>query len=103
MHEVGVDASVLSTPAEELRRAGASVMYLAVDGALAGLLAVADPIKASTAAAIASLHDAGLNIVMATGDGLTTAHAVARTLGLDAVHGEVRPTDTIDQIGRAHV
>ncbi|HOZ25760.1 MAG TPA: heavy metal translocating P-type ATPase [Hyphomonadaceae bacterium] len=98
MHEVGVDASVLSTPAEELRRAGASVMYLAVDGVLAGLLAVADPIKASTAAAIASLHDAGLKIVMATGDGVTTAHAVARTLGIDEVHGEVRPKDKIELV-----
>ncbi|MBN8715149.1 MAG: heavy metal translocating P-type ATPase [Xanthomonadales bacterium] len=98
MHEVGVDASVLSIPAEELRRAGASVMYLAVDGALAGLLAVADPIKATTAGAIVSLHDAGLKIVMATGDGVTTAHAVARTLGIDEVHGEVRPKDKIDLV-----
>ncbi|WP_081491627.1 heavy metal translocating P-type ATPase [Rhodanobacter denitrificans] len=98
MHEVGVDASVLSVPAEELRRAGASVMYLAVDGVLAGLLAVADPIKASTADAIAALHAAGLNIVMATGDGVTTAHAVARTLGIDEVHGEVRPKDKIDLV-----
>ncbi len=98
MHEVGVDATVLSVPAEELRRAGASVMYLAVDGVLAGLLAVADPIKASTANAIAALHEAGLNIVMATGDGVTTAHAVARTLGIDEVHGEVRPKDKIDLV-----
>ncbi|MCE5232288.1 MAG: heavy metal translocating P-type ATPase [Mizugakiibacter sp.] len=98
MHEVGVDPSVLSIPAEELRRAGASVMYLAVDGALAGLLAVADPIKATTAGAIASLHAAGLKIVMATGDGVTTAHAVARTLGIDEVHGEVRPKDKIDLV-----
>lgn len=98
MHEVGVDPSVLSIPAEELRGAGASVMYLAVDGALAGLLAVADPIKATTAGAIASLHDAGLKIVMATGDGVTTAHAVARSLGIDEVHGEVRPKDKIDLV-----
>ncbi|KZC29998.1 UNVERIFIED_ORG: copper-transporting ATPase [Rhodanobacter sp. FW104-R5] len=98
MDEVGVDATVLSVPAEKLRRAGASVMYLAVDGVLAGLLAVADPIKATTADAIASLHDAGLKIVMATGDGATTAHAVARTLGIDEVHGEVRPKDKIDLV-----
>lgn len=98
MHEVGVDASVLSTPAEELRRAGASVMYLAVDGVLAGLLAVADPIKATTSDAIAALHDADLKIVMATGDGVTTANAVARTLGIDEVHGEVRPKDKIDLV-----
>ena len=106
MHEVGVDASVLSTPAEELRRAGASVMYLAVDGVLAGLLAVADPIKVTTADAIVALHDAGLKIVMATGDGVTTAHAVARTLNIDEVHGEVRPKDKIDLVrqlqGKGH-
>ena len=98
MHEVGVDASVLSIPAEELRRAGASVMYLAVDGVLAGLLAVSDPIKATTTDAIAALHGAGLKIVMATGDGVTTARAVARTLGIDEVHGEVRPKDKIDLV-----
>jgi Cu+-exporting ATPase len=98
MHEVGVDASVLSVPAEELRRAGASVMYLAVDGVLAGLLAVADPIKATTADAIKMLHRAGLKIVMATGDGVTTARAVAGALGIDEVHGEVRPQDKIELV-----
>ncbi len=98
MDEVGVDASVLSIPAEELRREGASVMYLAVDGVLAGLLAVSDPIKATTADAIKSLHEAGLKIVMATGDGVTTAKAVAQTLGIDEVHGEVRPQDKIDLV-----
>ncbi len=95
MHEVGVDASVLSTQAEALRREGASVMYLAVDGVLSGLLAVSDPIKTTTADAIKSLHEAGLKIVMATGDGVTTAKAVADTLGIDEVHGEVRPQDKI--------
>ncbi|MGV8939943.1 MAG: heavy metal translocating P-type ATPase [Lysobacter sp.] len=98
MDEVGVDASVLSTQAEALRREGASVMYLAVDGVLAGLLAVSDPIKATTADAIKSLHEAGLKIVMATGDGLTTAKAVADTLGIDEVHGEVRPQDKIELV-----
>jgi len=69
------------------------VMYLAVDGQLGGLLAVADPIKASTAEAIVQLHRDGLRIVMATGDGAATAEAVARELGLDDVHGEMRPAD----------
>ncbi|MCC7183542.1 MAG: copper-translocating P-type ATPase [Rhodocyclaceae bacterium] len=103
MHEVGVDASVLSIPVEELRRAGASVMYLAVDGVLAGLLAVADPIKATTADAIKSLHEAGLKIVMATGDGVTTARAVAEALRIDEVHGEVRPKDKIDLLRQLQV
>src|SRR3546814_11410027 len=75
-------------------------MFLAADGQLAGLIAVADPIKASTAEAIKALHDAGLRIVMATGDGLTTANAVARQLGIDEVHGEVRPADKLALVQR---
>ena len=75
-------------------------MYLAVDGALAGLIAVADPIKASSREAIKALQESGLRIVMATGDGVTTANAVARELGIDEVHGEVRPQDKIDLVKR---
>src|SRR3546814_6284342 len=75
-------------------------MFVAVDGKLAGLIAVADPIKTSTPAAIAALHAAGLRIVMATGDGLSTANAVARQLGIDEVHGEVRPADKIALVQR---
>ncbi|RYD16741.1 MAG: heavy metal translocating P-type ATPase [Lysobacteraceae bacterium] len=93
MREHGVDADALRDQADALRREGASVMFLAVDGALAGLVAVADPIKASTPDAIAALKAAGLRIVMATGDGVATAQAVARQLGIDEVHGEVRPQD----------
>ncbi|WP_313460893.1 copper-translocating P-type ATPase [Stenotrophomonas sp.] len=93
MHEHGVALTELDADAQQLRASGASVMFLAVDGALAGLLAVADPIKASTAEAIKQLHDAGLRIVMATGDGTATAQAVAAALGLDEVHGEMRPAD----------
>src|SRR5690606_8914450 len=95
MREQGVDAASLQAQAETLRHEGASVMYLAVDGALAGLIAVADPIKASTREAIQALQADGLRIVMATGDGVTTANAVARELGIDEVHGEVRPKDKI--------
>jgi Cu+-exporting ATPase len=79
--------------AEQLRGQGATVMFLAVDGALAGLLAVADRIKPDTPQAIADLHAAGLRIVMLTGDNLTTAQAVARTLGIDEVHADVSPVD----------
>ncbi|KGO99851.1 ATPase [Lysobacter defluvii IMMIB APB-9 = DSM 18482] len=100
MIEEGVDASPLREQAESLRQEGASVMFLAVDDSLAGLVAVADPIKASTPAAIRALHEAGLRIVMATGDGVTTAHAVARELGIDEVHGEVRPKDKVDLVQR---
>lgn len=93
MQEHGIALDALGGTAEGLRRAAASVMYLAVDGHLAGLLAVADPIKPSTAEAIAQLHRDGLRIVMASGDGSATAEAVARELGLDEVHGEMRPAD----------
>ena len=102
MQEVGVDASGLASAAEELRGAGASVMYLAVDSRLAGLIAVSDPIKATTGDAIASLHDAGLRIVMATGDGVTTAEAVARKLGIDEVHGGIRPKDKMELVHELH-
>ena len=100
MTELGLPTGALAERADALRHDGASVMYLAVDGALAGLLAVADPIKASTPEAIAALHDAGLRIVMATGDGVATAQAVARTLGIDEVHGEVRPRDKVELVQR---
>jgi Cu+-exporting ATPase len=93
MDEHGIALDALQDAAQHLREAAASVMYLAVDGRLGGLLAVADPIKASAAEAIAQLHRDGLCIVMATGDGLATANAVAAELGLDEVHGEMRPAD----------
>jgi Cu+-exporting ATPase len=100
MHDHGIGLDALHAHADALRHAAASVMYLAVDGALAGLLAVADPIKASTAEAIAQLQRDGLRIVMATGDGDATAAAVARELGLDEVHGEMRPADKAALIRR---
>lgn len=95
-----VNWSVLQARAETLRVEGASVMFLAVDGQLGGLLVVADPVKASTPEALAALRDAGLHIVMATGDGLTTAQAVARRLGIDEVYGEVKPADKLQLVER---
>lgn len=100
MDEIGVDISGLAEQAEELRRSGASAMYLAADGRAAGLIAVADPIKASTPEAISALRAAGLRIVMATGDGETTAKAVAEELGIDEFQGEVRPQDKSDLVAR---
>jgi len=93
MDEHGIALDALREGAAQLRSTAASVIYLAVDGQLGGLLAVADPIKASTAEAITHLHRDGLRIVMATGDGTATAEAVARELGLEEVHGEMRPAD----------
>ncbi len=98
MQQLGVPVDVMLTQAEALRGEGASVMYLAVDGKLAGLLAVSDPVKQSTPEALATLKAAGLRIVMATGDGLTTAKAVGKRLGIDEVHGEVKPGDKLTLI-----
>ncbi len=95
MEQEGVDVAALRTDAERLRGEGASVMHLAVDGRLAGLLAVTDPVKSSTPEAIRTLHASGLRIVMATGDGLTTARAVGARLAIDEVHGEVKPADKL--------
>ncbi|MDZ4103383.1 MAG: heavy metal translocating P-type ATPase [Hydrogenophaga sp.] len=95
MEQIGVSVNALVSQAEALRAEGASVMHLAVDGQLVGLLAVSDPVKASTPEALATLKASGLRIVMATGDGLTTAKAVAARLGIDEVHGEVKPADKL--------
>ncbi|MBN9329659.1 MAG: copper-translocating P-type ATPase [Comamonas sp. SCN 67-35] len=95
MEQEGIKVDALKTDAERLRGEGASVMHLAVDGQLAGLLAVTDPIKSSTPEAIHTLHASGLRIVMATGDGLTTARAVGTRLAIDEVHGEVKPADKL--------
>ncbi|MDZ4281226.1 MAG: heavy metal translocating P-type ATPase [Hydrogenophaga sp.] len=95
MEQIGVSVTALVPQAEALRIEGASVMHLAADGQLMGLLAVSDPVKASTPEALATLKASGLRIVMATGDGLTTAKAVAARLGIDEVHGEVKPADKL--------
>ena len=100
MQQSGVDVAPLATQAEALRSQGASVMHLAIGGRLAGLLAVSDPVKASTPEALATLRAAGLRVVMATGDGLTTARAVAQRLGIDEVHGEVQPADKLALVER---
>ncbi|WP_083293334.1 copper-translocating P-type ATPase [Hydrogenophaga sp. PML113] len=100
MEQVGVSIGELTPVAEAWRSRGASVMHLAVDGQLFGLLAVSDPVKASTPEALSQLRSAGLRIVMATGDGLTTARAVGEQLGIDEVHGEVKPADKLQLVER---
>jgi len=91
MASLQVDASSLIDRAEELRAEGQTVMFVAIDGAAAGMLGVADPIKASTPEAIHALHAEGIQIVMMTGDSRTTAQAVAAKLGIDDVIAEVLP------------
>jgi len=88
---LGVEAGPLAGRAAELRRGGQTVMFLAVDGRLAGLVGVADPVKASTPEALRALREEGLRIVMVTGDSRATAEAVARALGIDQVEAEVQP------------
>jgi len=100
MEEAGIDVTPLRPDAERLRREGASVMHLAVDGRLAGLLAVSDPVKSSTAEALATLKAAGIRVIMATGDGITTAEAVGKRLGIDEVHGEVKPADKLNLVAK---
>lgn len=100
MEEQGVDATDLDEQAHALRESGATVMFLAVESRLAGALAVADPIKETTRDAIEALRAAGLRIVMATGDGEVTARAVARELGIDEVHGGVKPDAKLDLVER---
>lgn len=95
MEQEGVQVDALRADGERLRGEGASIMHLAVDGQFAGILAVTDPIKPSTHEAIQNLHGSGLRIVMATGDGLTTARAVGAALRIDEVHGEVKPADKL--------
>ena len=100
MDKLGVSVDILKAQAEELRSEGASVMHLAINGKLAGLLAVSDPIKATTPEALQTLREAGLRIVMATGDGLTTAKSVGKRLGIEEVYGEVKPADKLELVTR---
>jgi len=95
---IAIDSA--ATAADELRREGASVMYLVVDHRLAGLIAVSDPIKPSSAEALTLLKATGVRIVMATGDGLTTAQAVGARLGIDEVYGDVKPADKLALVER---
>ena len=95
-----VDWTVLKKEAEGLRSEGASVMYLAADGQLLGLVAVSDPVKASTLEALGTLREAGITVIMATGDGVTTAKSVAARLGISEVYGEVKPQDKLALVER---
>ena len=93
MQQLGVDLGDLSGRADELRREGGTALFLAVDGRPGGVIAVADPVKQSTPAALESLRASGIHIVMLTGDNRTTAEAVARRLGIDEFQGDVLPED----------
>jgi Cu+-exporting ATPase len=98
--EHGVDVAPLQAAAEQQRARSATVVFVALDGVLAGFVAIADPIKASTPAALKGLRAAGVRIVMLTGDGKTTAQAVARALGIDEVVAEVFPEEKANIVQR---
>lgn len=98
LEESGIKADKLAGEADALRQEGQTVMLVAVDGQAAGLVGVADPIKETTPAAIARLHEEGLRIVMLTGDNRTTAEAVARKLDLDEVIPEVLPDQKAEKV-----
>jgi len=100
MTQLGVPVEPMAAQAEALRSEGASVMHLSVDGILAGVIAVSDPVKASTPEALATLKSLGLRVVMATGDGLTTANAVGQKLGIDEIHGEVTPAAKLELVDK---
>jgi Cu+-exporting ATPase len=93
MRRLKADDATLADAAERHRADGQTVMFVAIDGKPAGIVGVADPIKSSTRKAIELLHDAGLKIVMLTGDSEGTANAVARQVGIDEVHADVSPED----------
>jgi len=97
---LGIELGGLATRADALRGDGQTVMFVAIDGMLAGLVGVADPIKASTPDAIGALHRAGVRIVMLTGDNETTARAVAKRLGIDEIRAEVLPDQKVDEVKR---
>jgi Cu+-exporting ATPase len=98
LEDLGLDPGSLAREAERLRADGQTVMFVAVDGAVAGLLGVADPIKATTLEAIRQLHDEGIRIVMVTGDNHTTAQAVAKKLDIDEVVAEVLPDEKVEVV-----
>ncbi len=93
MTDVGVTLGAFETKADQLRADGATALFLGIDGKPGGVIAIADPIKPSTRAALDDLRNAGIQIVMLTGDNKTTAQAVARTLGIEEIEADVLPQD----------
>ncbi|MFN3685885.1 heavy metal translocating P-type ATPase [Salinarimonas sp.] len=100
MESIGVDVSAFRETATELGEAGKTPLYAAIDGRLAAIVAVADPIKETTPAAIAALHGLGLRVAMITGDDRRTAHAIARRLGIEEVVAEVMPDGKVAAVER---
>ena len=100
LNELGADAKALAAEADALRRDGATAVFVAVDGKAAGIIGIADPIKATTPAAVRGLFAEGVRVVMLTGDNRTTARAVAAKLGINDVEAEVLPDRKADAVAR---
>src|SRR3546814_20989461 len=100
MIRLGHDVSAFAAKASELGAMGRSPPYAAIDGKLAAVIAVADPVKETTPEANRALHDLGLKVAIITGDNQATADAVARPLGSDEVVGDVLPSGKVDAINR---
>ena len=100
MRELGLDVGGFARTAERLGNEGKSPLYASIDGRLAAIIAVADPIKSSTPAAIAALHQLGLKVAMITGDNARTAQAIAKQLGIDEVVAEVLPEGKVEAVRR---
>ncbi len=100
MEALGIQASALRGPADDLRHQGETVMFVGIDGQAAGLIGVADPIKPTTVEALRALHGDGIEVVMLTGDNRSTAEAVARSVGIDKVEADVLPDQKVAVIKR---
>jgi Cu+-exporting ATPase len=100
LSEQGVDVATLSQAADDLRREGATAIFVGIDGRAAGAIAIADPVKASTPEALAALKAEGIRVIMLTGDNRTTAEAVARRLGIADVEAEVLPEEKSAVVNR---
>jgi Cu+-exporting ATPase len=100
LQEQGVDTSTLMTKADEMRRDGATVIFASMDGTLAGVFAIADPVKQTTPGALAALKAEGIRIIMVTGDNRTTANAVAKRLGIDEIEAEILPDQKASAVAK---
>ena len=98
--EHGIDLASVADEAEKLRRDGATAVFVAIDGQVAGVIAIADPIKPTTSAALRELRAEGIRVVMLTGDNRTTAHAVAAKLGIEEIEAEIPPERKADVVAR---
>jgi Cu+-exporting ATPase len=100
LNELSIATDALADAAEKLRQDGATAIFVAVNGKGAGVIAIADRVKATTSAALASLREAGIRVVMLTGDNRTTAQAIARKLGIEEVEAEVLPDGKADIVAK---